>query len=205
MNASRCNQENSAIGGNSPFEQVIDRHRYLTEAGWFHQTCGPTALALGTHMIRYGLALVILWIGLMKFTEYEAVGMQPLVASSPLTGWLYNILSVREFSSGLGIMEIAMAALIALRPWFPRASAAGSAAAVLMFLTTLSFLFSAPGWEPSLGGFPAVSASVGQFLLKDVVLLGAAVWTFGEAYSAEIFTARSSAILTKEPAGSRGQ
>jgi reactive chlorine resistance protein C len=41
-----------------------------------------------------------------------------------------------------------------------------------MFLTTLSFLFSTPGWEPSLGGFPALSGSVVQFLIKDVVLLG---------------------------------
>ena len=50
---------------------------------------------------------------------------------------------------------------------------------------TLSFLFSAPGWEPSLSGFPALSASVGQFLIKDVGLLGAAIWTCGEAYSAK--------------------
>jgi Protein of unknown function, DUF417 len=39
-----------------------------------------------------------------------------------------------------------------------------------MFLTTFSFLFTTPGWEPSLGGFPAVSAMPGQFVLKDIVL-----------------------------------
>lgn len=156
-----------------------------TSAAWFHQTVGLKAQALGVHVTRYGLALVILWIGLMKFTTYEALGIQPLVASSPLMGWMYSILSVREFSAGLGIVEVVIAALIALRPWFPKASAAGSATAVLMFLTTLSFLLSAPGWEASLGGFPALSASVGQFLLKDAVLLGAAIWTYGEAYSAK--------------------
>jgi uncharacterized membrane protein YkgB len=37
------------------------------------------------------------------------------------------------------------------------------------------------GWEPSLGGFPAPSGAVGQFLIKDVVLLGAAIWSLGEA------------------------
>jgi len=52
-----------------------------------------------------------------------------------------------------------------------------------------SFLFSMPGWEPSLGGFPALSGAVGQFLIKDVVLLGAALWSLGEAMTA-----------TKEPA-----
>ncbi len=146
---------------------------------------GLKVQALGAQVIRYGLALVILWIGLMKFTTYEAQGIQPLVASSPLMGWMYSILSVREFSAGLGIVEVAIGALIALRPWFPRASAVGSVAAVLMFLTTLSFLFSAPGWEPSLGGFPALSSSVGQFLIKDAVLLGVSIWTCGEAYSAK--------------------
>jgi len=99
---------------------------------WFNQTVGPKAQALGAHVIRYGLALVILWIGLMKFTNYEAVGIQPLVASSPLMGWMYSILSVREFSAGLGVVEITIAVLIALGLRFPRASAVGSAAAVFI-------------------------------------------------------------------------
>ena len=50
-----------------------------------------------------------------------------------------------------------------------------------MFLTTLSFLFSTPGWEPSLGGFPALSGDVGEFLIKDIVSLGAALWSLGES------------------------
>jgi reactive chlorine resistance protein C len=50
-----------------------------------------------------------------------------------------------------------------------------------MFTTTLSFILSTPGWEPSLGGFPALSAMPGQFLLKDIVLFGAAVWSLGDA------------------------
>ena len=135
----------------------------------------------GSRVLRYGLALVIFWIGMMKFTAYEAKGIQPLVAHSPFLGWMYNLWTVRQFSAGLGVVEIAIAILIALRPWSPKACAIGSAAAVLMFLTTLSFLFSTPGWESSLGGFPALSAHPGQFLLKDVVLLGAAIWSLGEA------------------------
>ena len=136
---------------------------------------------LGHRVLRYGLALVIGWIGFMKFTGYEAQGIEPLVAHSPLMGWMYHIWTVRQFSDGLGVVEVAIAILIALRPWSPKACAIGSAAAVLMCLTTLSFLFSTPGWEQSLGGFPALSAIPGQFLLKDVVLLGAAIWSLGEA------------------------
>ena len=137
--------------------------------------------ALGYRILRYGLALVIGWIGLMKFTGYEASGIQPLVAHSPFLSWMYRISTVRQFSDGLGVVEVAIAVLIALRPWSRKACVIGSALAVLMFLTTLSFLFSTPGWEPSLGGFPALSAMPGQFLLKDVISLGAAVWSLGEA------------------------
>ena len=76
--------------------------------------------------------------------------------------------------------EIAVAVMIALRPLSARVAALGSGIAVMMFLTTLSFLLSTPGWEPSLGGFPALSIVPGQFVLKDAVLLGAAVWLLGE-------------------------
>lgn len=144
---------------------------------------GSRIQALGVRVVHYGLALVIGWIGFMKFTSYEANGIRPLVANSPFLGWMYHLLSVQQFSDGLGVVEVAIAILIALRAWSPTASVIGSAAAVLMFLTTLSFLFSTPGWEPSLGGFPALSALPGQFLLKDLVLLGAAIWSLGEALS----------------------
>ena len=138
--------------------------------------------ALGGSVVRYGLAAVVGWIGLMKFTHYEAEGIRPFVANSPLMSWAYSVLSVDAFSALLGAAEVAIAALIALRPLAARASAFGSALAVGMFATTLSFLLTTPGvWEPSLGGFPALSAVPGQFLLKDVVLLGAALWTLGEA------------------------
>jgi len=136
---------------------------------------------LGSLVLRYGLALVIGWIGMMKFTGYEAKGIEPLVSHSPFMGWMYHILSVQQFSDGLGLVEVATAILIALRAFSPKACVIGSAAAVLMFLTTLTFLFSTPGWEPSLGGFPALSALPGQFLLKDLVLLGTALWSLGEA------------------------
>jgi uncharacterized membrane protein YkgB len=77
---------------------------------------------------------------------------------------------------------VTIAVLIALRPLSAPASALGSALAVGMFATTLSFLLTTPGvWEPSLGGFPAISAVPGQFLLKDIVLLGVALWSLGES------------------------
>lgn len=132
------------------------------------------------YLLRYGLGLVIAWIGLMKFTAYEAAGIQPLVAHSPLMSWVYAIFSERAFSALLGVAEVAIAAMICLRSVSAKVSAIGSGLAAVMFLTTLTFLFSTPGWEPSLGGFPALSAMPGQFLLKDLVLLAAALWSLGE-------------------------
>ena len=62
------------------------------------------------------------------------------------------------------------------------ASILRSALAVGMFLTTLSLLATTPGvWEPGEGGFPALSTIPGQFLLKDLALLGISLWSLGEA------------------------
>jgi uncharacterized membrane protein YkgB len=139
--------------------------------------------AAGRELARYGLVVVVGWIGLMKFTAYEAAGIHPFVANSPLLNWIP--LGVRGFSAVLGVVEVAIAILIAARPLSPRASALGSALAVGMFLTTLSFLVTTPGaWEPSLGGFPALSAMPGQFLIKDLALLGISLWSLGEAWKA---------------------
>src|SRR5438445_61209 len=141
--------------------------------------------AAGRELARYGLVVVLAWIGLMKFTTYEAEGIRPFVANSPLMSWVYGSMSVQGFSVVLGVIEVAIAILIAARPYSPRASALGSALAVGMFLTTLSFLVTTPGvWEPSLGGFPALSAVPGQFLIKDLALLGISLWTLGEAWKA---------------------
>lgn len=145
-----------------------------------HIEVGERISALGVLLMQYGLVLVVGWIGAMKFTNYEAMGIQPLVANSPLLSWVYQILSVQAFSTVLGVTEIAIAVMIALRPLSTTVAAIGSGLAVMTFLTTLSFLLSTPGWEPSLGGFPALSVLPGQFLLKDAVLLGVAVWLLGD-------------------------
>jgi reactive chlorine resistance protein C len=137
--------------------------------------------SIGLNIARYGLVIVLLWIGGMKFTAYEAEGIKPLVANSPLMSWVYKVMSVGGFSALLGVVEIAIGLLIALRPLWPLGSVIGSGLAAGTFLTTLTFLFTTPGWEPSLGGFPALSHMPGEFLLKDLVLLGASLFTAGEA------------------------
>lgn len=139
---------------------------------------------LGALLIRYGLVVVLGWIGAMKFTAYEAEGIRALVATSPLMSWMYKILSLQATSNVIGVTELTAALLIAIRPFSTKLSAIGSVLAVFTFLATLTFLFSLPGWEQSLGGFPALSGA-GGFLLKDIVLLGAALFTLGDSLAAE--------------------
>ncbi|WP_280427580.1 YkgB family protein [Nocardia brasiliensis] len=135
---------------------------------------------LGAAISRYGLALVILWIGAMKFFSFEAQGIQPLIASSPLMSWLYEFLSVDALSAVIGVVEVVVGLLIVTWRFAPRAALFGSLGAVLLFLTTLSFMLSSPGvWQPGYG-FPFLGAG-GGFLLKDLVLLGVSVVTAGEA------------------------
>jgi len=135
---------------------------------------------VGELVIRYGLVLVLSWIGGMKFTAYEAAGIKALVETSPLMSWMYKVFSLQATSNIIGVAEISAATLIAIRPLSAKLSAVGSVLAVFTFLATLTFLFSLPGWEKSLGGFPALSGS-GGFLLKDTVLLGAALFTLGDS------------------------
>lgn len=69
--------------------------------------------------------------------------------------------------------------------WWPRLSAVGSALAVVLVLGTLSFLFTTPGVVVNHAGpIPVLGAQPGQFLLKDLVLIGVTLWTLGEALGA---------------------
>jgi reactive chlorine resistance protein C len=137
----------------------------------------PLARALqtaGTVILRYGLVAMLVLFGLAKWTRNEADAIQPWVAHSPFMSWLYAVTTVQGASIAIGIVELIIAAMIAARRFFPRIAAAGSAAAIAMFLTTLSFLFTTPNIDPGSQGF----------LLKDVFLLGVAVWSTGESMAA---------------------
>src|SRR5436305_12389228 len=97
---------------------------------------GDRLKSIGTHIARYGLVIVLLWIGGMMFTAYQAEGIRPVVANSPLMSWVYRVTSLGGFSSLLGVVEIAMGVLIALRPVRPGRSAVGRALASGMVLPT---------------------------------------------------------------------
>ena len=137
----------------------------------------------GMVVLRSALAGSLLWVGALKFVEYEAEQIQPMVSTSPLFSRINRVLGTRKTAGLIGLTEIVMGALVAARPLSPRASALGSLGATGMFLTTLSFILSMPGVWQEEHGFPALSME-GQFLAKDGVLLGAALVTGAESLRA---------------------
>ncbi len=164
---------------------------------------------VGMGMLRVALVIVLVWIGGLKFVDYEADSIVPLVANSPIMRFLYRQpaeyrthmnkegeLNVQHrewqvqngtytFSHGLGTLIIAIGILIAFYPIRPEISAFGSLLLVLMACTTLSFLFTTPeAWVPALGdanhGFPYLSGA-GRLIVKDVIMLAAAVVTMADS------------------------
>ena len=137
-----------------------------------HSSRDASALAL----LRWSLVVVFLWFGGMKFTAYEANGIAPFIAHSPIMGWLHTIFGIQGASDVIGVLELSTAVTLAVGAFVPVLSAIGAAMSVATYLITLTFMASTPGVaEPTAGGFPAISALPGQFLLKDSVLLAASL------------------------------
>jgi reactive chlorine resistance protein C len=90
---------------------------------------------LGALFIRYGLVLVLLWIGVLKLTAFEAEGVFNHASHSPLLAWGYHLVDVRTFSVILGLFGWIFAILIAIRPISPKLSVIGSVGAIRMFLS----------------------------------------------------------------------
>ena len=135
---------------------------------------GRAIEAVGRAILRYGLVLLLTGSGLTKFTAFEALWIQPLLANSPFFSWIYGVTSVQGASNIIGIVEITLGVLIGVRRWSPGLSAIGSLGAAITFLCTFSSLFTTPNASPELGGF----------LMKDLILFGAALWSAGEALQA---------------------
>ena len=164
----------------------------------------------GIHLARVGLIIVLFWIGGLKAFKYEALGIVPFVANSPVMSFFYKYDAPEYkmhmnkegeykpenvkwhtdnntylFSYGLGAVIVLIGLLIALYPVFPSVSAVGSFLAFIMSLVTLSFLITTPEtWVPPLGdsesGFPYLSGA-GRLVVKDTIMMGAAVITMAQA------------------------
>ncbi|PAP95775.1 MAG: DUF417 family protein [Mesorhizobium sp.] len=133
----------------------------------------------GRILALIGVILPLLMIGGMKFTAVEIEALRPLIGGTPWLAWMYPVFGEAGASYVLGVVEIATALLLIASPWSTRAGVAGGALAALIFLVTCSIMVALPIWEPALG-FPALGPA-GQFLIKDIALLGISLVILGES------------------------
>jgi uncharacterized membrane protein YkgB len=128
---------------------------------------------VGEALLRWSLVFLLVFFGALKWTAAEAQGIAPMMTNSPLLAWVSQAFGQQGASEVIGVIELTVASLIAIRRWAPALSVVGGALGMGMFLTTLSFLVT----TPNLGDGAA-------FLLKDLTLLGVATWITGEAWVA---------------------
>jgi len=173
----------------------------------------------GKLAIRYGIVIVFLWIGGLKFTAYEADGIVPFVANSPFMSGFYKqpeqykkhmnpegaLLPANHnwhqenntygFSYGLGIFLIILALLVAFYRIVPLPSMVASILMFVMTIGTLSFLVTTPeAWVPHLGdpayGFPYLSGR-GRLVIKDIVILGGSIINMSESARLYLYKQKS--------------
>lgn len=159
---------------------------------------------LGINLIRVAILIIFVWIGGLKFYNYEAEGIVPFVANSPFMNFFYTKSApeykeykLKEgefneakhawhkenntygFSHGLGILIMSIGVLVFLGIFSPKIGVIGSVLAIIMTLGTLSFLVTTPEvWVPNLGsgeyGFPLLSGA-GRLVIKDTAILAGAL------------------------------
>ena len=165
---------------------------------------------LGMNLLRLGLIVVLVWIGSLKVAPYEADGIVPFVANSPVMSFFYaqpapeyrqhmnregelvpanrawhEANGTYGFSYLLGSVIVLFGLLIAGHWWRPELGVVGSFLVIGMSFVTLSFLVTTPeSWVPALGdvhhGFPWLSGR-GRLVVKDAIMLGAAVVTMADS------------------------
>ena len=159
---------------------------------------------LGINLIRVAILIIFVWIGGLKFWNYEAEGIVPFVANSPFMSFFYNKpapeykeYKLKEgefneskhkwheenntygFSRGLGILIMSIGILTFLGIFFPKIGLIGASLAIIMTIGTLSFLVTTPEvWVPNLGsgeyGFPLLSGA-GRLVIKDTAIIAGAL------------------------------
>ena len=148
----------AAIGGASRPTGRLQNDRLVNLAGW---------------IATYALAIIFLGFGVAKFGAMAGESIAPLIMNSPLVSWWHTLFGINGTARVVGVFEILTGLLIAARPLNPRFSMIGGAMAVITFIVTLSFLFSTPDATDGKG-----LTMLGEFLLKDLVLLSVGFWIF---------------------------
>ena len=112
------------------------------------------------------VAMVLLWIGSMKFFEFEANAIVGLVETSPFMSWLYDVFSVQGASNVIGGFDVFFALVLGVGIYTknkPMIITSGIAC-LSVFLMTQTFLFTVPDTFNS----ATIVNRLGQFVIKDL-------------------------------------
>lgn len=113
--------------------------------------------------------------GFLKFIAYEQAAVSGLMMTNPLTSWFVNVFGNTLSISIIGFIEILTAILIFAGFKNAKLGSMGAALAAFTLFVTSTFLVFGPVIQDG-HGFPFLSPMPGQFILKDIPLLGAALW-----------------------------
>jgi|TARA_B100001059_G_C17822145_1_gene578990 uncharacterized membrane protein YkgB len=116
------------------------------------------------------MAMVLLWIGGMKFYDFEAKAIVGLVETSPFMSWLYSLFSVQGASNVIGGFDVLFALLLGAGILLnnKKLIIVSGLACLSVFLMTQTFLLSAPNAFSS----STLLARLGQFVIKDLWYVG---------------------------------
>ncbi|MBX0334318.1 reactive chlorine resistance membrane protein RclC [Pontibacter sp. HSC-14F20] len=162
------------------------------------------------HFARISIFIVMAWIGGLKVFQYEADGIVPFVANSPVMSFFYtkaapdyqsyknkegevvgrNIAWHQEngtyiFSYALGAVIVGIGLLTLLGIFHAKLGLIGGLLTFVMSLVTLSFLITTPEvYVPDLGGpdhgFPYLSGA-GRLVIKDIIMMAAGLMVSSDA------------------------
>jgi uncharacterized membrane protein YkgB len=177
------------------------------------------------HLVRIAICVVMVWIGGLKFAPYEAEGIVPFVANSPVMEFFYakrppeykkymnkegdvvpkNRAWHQEnrtyvFSDALGTVIIGIGILVLLGLFSPGIGFVGALLAAGMSLVTLSFLITTP--EVWVGRFPYL-AGAGRLVVKDLIMLSGALVCLSSS-AQELLKKHGSQITDGRRAGAEG-
>jgi uncharacterized membrane protein YkgB len=124
--------------------------------------------SVGEIIAIFATSLTLIWIGVFKFAPKEAMAIKPLVENHFAMSWLYSLFSVQMVSNLIGVFEILVGVglLVALR--LPTVGKVASLASLLIFMTTISFLFTTPKMWNWVEGVLITDF----FILKDLAFIG---------------------------------
>jgi reactive chlorine resistance protein C len=137
-------------------------------------------LAIAQFLFRYGLGIILIWLGVMKFKNSEALHIENAMAQTFLFKWMLKYVTIYAFSMLIAWIQILAGLFIMLKPVSSKLAAWGGAFAMIIFLAgILVFFTSGVVWQVGYG-FPELSRA-GHSFLKDFVLFAAAAWCYSDS------------------------